>query len=349
MVEGNLRIPVVHGDLFEQLLSESAWRSQAGEIESAFEVETLANVPIFPGWSVQLQVHSIGAGAAGRSLAIEIAPVAPTVSERVAARGLLRALASGSTDRQRLLHACLVRIYVTRMVESADGGRSNTPVAGAHLAGALARGTAPGASGLWRSLTSHLAASRPDSVLTLRDAGGAVGMGGQEGFATIKSELEPEKIGQLETELANAFAGGWFRSPARRGYARSRRLLDGWREQSIARFLSTQLRFGSQRRRYSTIPKKLREGELAVNFIEDLEQLRAAFASGLVPAEPGVYLDLTPAAGDLSPTAFAQHRLGADALSAYATAYEPARRANFLLVAVSALIAGSAGGVLDRP
>ena len=40
---------------------------------------------------------------------------------------------------------------------------------------------------------------------------------------------------------------------------------------------------------------------------------------------------------------------GADGLGAYATTDDPTRRANFLLAAASAVIAGAASGALDRP
>ena len=348
MVEDNIRIPVVYGDLFQQLSDEQRWAQQLRELELAYDVERIASASVQPGLSADLNVYTIGGGTSGRSLAIEIAPLAPTGPERVAARALIRALGSGSTDRQRLLHSCLVRIYVIELPATARG-RGRTPAPGAYLGAALARSAALGVRGFWASLTDHLDANRPDALLSLRDAGGARGLDRQEGFLTIKANLPPETLAELERDLAAAFKRSWPGSAAARGYRRSRSRLGRLREHEIAGFMSAHLRFGGLRRRFRPVPDKLAENELAVAFTRNLAELRAAFGSGLVPAEPGVFLDLGGAGNPVAPDAYARWRLGADGICAFGTSNDPARRANFLLAAASAFIAGAASGALDRP
>ncbi len=348
MFEANIRIPVVYGDLFNQLSDENRWAEQLRQLELAYDVERIASASIQPGLSADLNVYTIGGGTSGRSLAIEIAPLAPTGPERVAARALIRALGSGSTDRQRLLHSCLVRIYVIEM-PGVRRGRGRTPAPGDYLGAALARSAALGVRGFWASLTGHLDVNRPDALLSLRDAGGARGLGNQEGFLTIKASLPPESLAELERDLATAFKRGWPGSAAGRGYKRARARLGRLREHEIARFLSAHLRFGGSRRRFRPVPDKLTEDELAVIYTRNLSELRAAFGAGLIPAEPGVFFDLGGSGSPVAPAAYARWRLGADGLSAYGTANDPTRRANFLLAAASAFIAGGAGGALDRP
>lgn len=348
MVEDNIRIPVVYGDLYRQLSDESQWRQQLRELELAYDVERIASAPVQPGLSADLNVYTIGGGISGRSLAIEIAPLAPTGPEQIAARALIRALGSGSTDRQRLLHSCLVRIYAIEFAQTRRS-RGRTPAQGNFLGAALSRSGALGVRGFWASLTAHLQANRPDTLLSLRDAGGAHGLGAQEGFLSIMAGLPPETLARLERELVAAFKRDWPGSAAARGYKRARARLSRRREHEIARFMSAHLRFGGLRRRFRPVPDKLAEDELAVGYTRNLAELRAAFGVGLLPAEPGVYLDLGGAGNAVSAAAFARWRLGADGLSAFATLDDPARRANFLLAAASALIAGAAAGVLDRP
>ena len=348
VVEANIRIPVVYGDLYQQLTDEGNWREELKKLELAYDVERIASASVQPGLSADLNVYTIGGGTSGRSLAIEIAPLAPTAPERVASRALIRALGSGSTDRQRLLHACLVRIYT---VEFPQGRRSRgrTPAPGEYLGAALARSGALGVRGFWASLTAHLEANKPDAVLSLRDAGGARGLGDQEGFLTIMASLPPERLAGLERELAAAFRRDWPGSAANRGYRRARSRLTRLREHEIARFMSAHLRFGGLRRRFRSVPDKLAEDELAVAFTRNLSELRAAFGAGLIPAEPGVFLDLGGAGSVVSSAAHARWRLGTDGLSAFGTNNDPTRRANFLLASASAVIAGAAAGALDRP
>ena len=348
MVEENIRIPVVYGDLYKQLSDGADWQEQLRELELAYDVERIASASVQPGLSADLNVYTIGGGTSGRSLAIEIAPLSPTGPERVAARALIRALGSGSTDRQRLLHACLVRIYVIEFPQ-ARRSRGRTPAGGDFLGAALARSGALGVRGFWASLTSHLESNRPDVLLSLRDAGGARGLGGNEGFLTIMASLPPEVLAELERQLAAAYKRDWPGSAAARGYKRARSRLSRLREHEIARFMSAHLRFGGLRRRFRPVPDKLVEDELAVAYTRNLAELRAAFGAGLIPAEPGVYLDLGGTGSAVSSAAFARWRLGADGLSAYGTMDDPSRRANFLLAAASAVIAGAASGSLDRP
>ena len=345
MEQTNIRIPVVYGGLYDELADDAAWDQQVQSFASAYEVETLARVPIQPGLETVLRVHTIGTGVDDRSLSIEIAPANPTVVERVAARGLLRALGSGSTDRQRMLHSCLLRIYVTEVVATQSSLAARPAPTGSGYGAAIASAVI-NIAGLWHGMSEHLSATQPDSLLSLRDVGGVGGLSGDDGFLTMVAHLPPELADQLERDLPNSFGRSWPGSAARRGYRRANRLLSAQREHAIASNLSTHLRFGGPRRRFAPVPDRLAEGELAVNYVRNLDQLRAAFGAGLVPVAPGLLFNVRRDRPDSSSAAFARWRLGSGGYSAHATVDDPARRANFLLAAAAALITAAASGKL---
>ena len=105
----SLKIPVSQRDVYYPLLDDKTWSQEFDRVRLPYERAVLVEGQIGPQLWVQLTSYTVGQGRSGRSVWIELASRRPSPSEIVAGRGLLRAFASNSSERRRLLDQILVQ------------------------------------------------------------------------------------------------------------------------------------------------------------------------------------------------------------------------------------------------
>ena len=340
-----LRMPL-HDDAYAVLADEARWRDEFATVRLPYESRILAESQLAPRAWVRLTAFTIGSGGDGGVVWIDLASPRPAPTEIVAGRALLRAFAADSSERRRLLSRILLHFLLLEYTEDAERTTWRAPAFGDDIGATLVGGSISANPTLWRALRADMEQSRPSVVVGLRDAGGVTLAGRHDGLVTL-----PVALGGLESaHMLASLEARWRRPLGRFSPRHGYRWLAGRfataPELSASRFLSAFLRFGEYRTRQREIPDRLAELELPVYYPSTASELRSVAASGLLPATPGVFWDVSrPYGGDPLTTAGHGHRhLGAFALTALATADDPTRRANFLLAAASAAVVAAATG-----
>ncbi len=342
----SLKIPVYQPEVYGPLLNDNSWAEEFTKVRLPYETRVLAEGQIGPRIWVRLNSYTIGEGGSGGSLWIELASRRPSPPEIVAGRGLLRAFASDSSERRRILTQTLIHIVLLEYADESIRPPWHAPSEGFGVHGALVAGETVASPALWKALEADLNQNRPSTVIALRDAGGVAGLEGFDGFATTPVEVSAGLRLSVLADIENHWSRlGRVPSPAR-GLKWVRAQLGPRRELETATSISKLVRFGDNRRRFQSIPRKLREGETAVYYPRDAGEVAACATASLIPVAPGIFWEVTSGAGgDRQTTAGFSHQTnGAAAYTALATSMRPERRADFLLAAASAVIVASASG-----
>ena len=340
-----LRMPV-HDDAYAGLADEARWRDEFATVRLPYETRVLAESQLGPRAWVRLTAFTIGGGGDGGVVWIDLASSRPAPTEIVAGRALLRAFAADSSERRRILNRLLFHFLLLEYTEDAERTTWRAPAVGDDIGGALVGGSITSNPTLWRALRLDMEQSRPSVVVGLRDAGGVPLAGPYDGLVTLPVTLGGLDSAQFLASLDSRWRGSLGRFSPRHGYRWIADRCAAAPELSASRYLSSFLRFGENRTRHREIPDRLAEYELPVYYPSSASEVQALAASGLLPAFPGVFWDVSrPDGGDLLTTAgHAQRELGAFGLTALATSDDPTRRANFLLAAASAAIVAAATG-----
>ena len=343
----SLKIPVHHQDVYYPLLDDKSWAQEFAKVRMPYETRVLAEGQIGPRTWVRLNSYTIGEGGSGGSVWIELASRRPSPAEIVAGRGLLRAFASESSERRRLLSQMLLHIVVLEYADESRRPLWYAPSQAVGVQGALVGAETIASPALWSALEGDLNQNRPSTVVALRDAGGVSGLEGFDGFATAAVEVSAGVRLAILTDIESHW-NRFGRIPAPgRGLRWVHRQLGPRSDLKAASTISNLMRFGEHRRRYRSIPRKLDEGELGVYYPRDAAEAAACASAALIPVAPGVFWDVASGAGgDRQTTAGFSHRNhGAVSYTAIATSMRPEQRANFLLAAASAVIVASASPV----
>ena len=340
----SLKIPVYHRDVYYPLLDDKSWAEEFARTRLPYETRVLAEGQIGPRTWVRLSSYTIGEGGSGGSVWIELVSRRPSPAEIVAGRGLLRAFASDSSERRRLLSQMLLHIVLLEYTDESQRPSWYAPSGAVGVQGALVGAETVASPALWRALEADLNQNRPSTVIALRDAGGVGGLEGFDGFATTAVEVSAGVRLKILTGIENHWSRFGRISAAGRGLKWVHKQLGPHRDLEAASTISNLMRFGEYRRRYRSIPRKLDEGELGVYYPRDAKEAAACASASLIPVAPGVFWDVASGAGgDGQTTAGFSHRNhGAVSHTAIATSMRPERRANFLLAAASAVIVASA-------
>ncbi|MCY3801807.1 MAG: hypothetical protein OXG46_09520 [Chloroflexi bacterium] len=340
----SLKIPVHHRDVFYPLLDDESWAEEFARIRLPYETRVLAEGQIGPRTWVRLNSYTIGEGGSGGSVWIELASRRPSPAEIVAGRGLLRAFASDSSERRRILSQTLLHIILLEYAEESQRPLWHAPSNAVGVQGALVGAETIASPVLWSALKGDLNQNRPSTVVALRDAGGVGGLEGFDGFTTAAVEVPAGVRLKILTEVENHWSRFGRISTPGSGLKWVQRRLGPHRDLDTASTISNLMRFGEYRRRYRSIPRKLEDGELSAYYPRNAVEAAACASASLIPIAPGVFWDVTGgSAGDAQTTAGYSHRNhGAISYTAIATSMRQEQRANFLLAALSAVIVASA-------
>ncbi len=340
----SLKIPVSQREVYYELLDDKSWAEEFTKVRLPYETKVLAEGQIGPQIWIRLTSYTIGEGGSGGSIWIELASRRPSPAEIVAGRGLLRAFASDSSERRRLLNQMLLHIVVLEYAEESQRPLWHAPSEAFGIQGALVGAETVASPALWRALENDLNQNRPSTVVALRDAGGVAGLEGFDGFATSAVDVSAGVRLRVLREIENHWSRfGRIPNPGR-GLRWVHRQLGPHRDLEAASSISNLMRFGDLRHSFQSVPRKLREGELGVYYPRDADEVTACASASLIPVAPGVFWDVASGAGgDRQTTAgFSHQTQGAASYTALATSMRPEQRANFLLAAASAVIVASA-------
>lgn len=342
----SLKIPVFNADVFAGLLDQKSWGEEFKKVRLPYETRVLAESQLGPQMWVRLTAYTIGGGGGAGSIWIELASRRPSPVETVTGRGLLRAFASISSERRRLLDRLLLHFVLLEYTDQAVRPAWHGPSGTFGLGGALVAAEATAVPGIWRALERDLDRNRPTAVVSLRDGGGTPGLEAFDGLITCPMEVGALTRRRILDELPDRWKTPLGRGDPGRGIGWVRDQIGPSRELETASFLSTHLRFGEIRRRFEDVPKRLREGELGVYYPRDDAEAAECATAALLPVAPGIFWDVAHGlGGDQRTTAgYAAQTQGASAFTGIATPLVPERRANFLLAAASAVIVAAASG-----
>ena len=192
-----------HRDVFYPLLDDESWAEEFARIRLPYETRVLAEGQIGPRTWVRLNSYTIGEGGSGGSVWIELASRRPSPAEIVAGRGLLRAFASDSSERRRILSQTLLHIILLEYAEESQRPLWHAPSNAVGVQGALVGAETIASPVLWSALEGDLNQNRPSTVVALRDAGGVGGLEGFDGFTTAAVEVPAGVRLKILTEIEN--------------------------------------------------------------------------------------------------------------------------------------------------
>ena len=343
----SLKIPVSQRDVYYPLLDDKTWSQEFDRVRLPYERAVLVEGQIGPQLWVQLTSYTVGQGRSGRSVWIELASRRPSPSEIVAGRGLLRAFASNSSERRRLLDQILVHIILLEYTDDAHHPLWQAPSNSPGLSGALVGAETVASPAIWSAIAANLEQNRPSTAIALRDVGGVAGLDEFSGFTTTPVELPAGVRSKILTEMEYRWSRFGTTPRATQGMRWVHQQIGEHPDISRASSMSQLMRSGDLRHNVSQAPAKPHDGGLGLYYPRNRTEVASCAAIALVPVVPGVLWDVTSEhGGDAQTTAgFAHQTQGTASYTAFATSMRAEERADFLLTAASAAIVSSAAAL----